>query len=240
MSTDIAKELDNLGKSSRRSALISTLGIGVLIATQAFAVIKLRSARDELRELESQSLALRGENTALDKQNRQLEEQRQKRDEELKNLDQLLAAKKNALSDIVELTAKGDSATLGAIRDKAGLQLGDAYKFWQQGYAAFTAGKRAEAERLYRASIQADASYAPPYNSLGRLALEAGDAEPAKQWFLKAVERRPDYAPALDNIAIIEYQRGNRDEAIRWNQKALEARPAYDKALALQRVLKSK
>jgi tetratricopeptide (TPR) repeat protein len=246
-SADLAGGLERLGQSSHRSAVLSGFGLAVLISALLLAGAKLEHTRRELQAASEQRAVIEKEvkglmlkRAALVQDKARLETDKAELERQINAARQELAAQDSALTDIAELASHGNAQTLPAIREKAASELGSAYQLWQQGYSAFQAKNLAEAERLYRAAVAANPSYAPPYNSLGRLKHEAGELDAAEKWYRAAIERRKDYAPALHNLSLLEYKRGNFAESKRWNDAALAARPGYDLALKVQRSLVGK
>lgn len=73
---------------------------------------------------------------------------------------------------------------------------------WYEGYRAFGAGKIESAELLYAQSREADPTYAPPVNSLGRIALKEERYEAAELLFREAKTLDANYSPSAFNLII--------------------------------------
>jgi tetratricopeptide (TPR) repeat protein len=108
---------------------------------------------------------------------------------------------------------------------------GLAIKHWQKGYSYFNANNQQEAERSYREAIAADPSYAPAYNSLGRIAAKQGNQQEALRWYDKAIAANPHYAPALNNRALALRKLSDLHSAREAAKAALVARPGYVPAM---------
>ena len=70
----------------------------------------------------------------------------------------------------------------------------------ESGYAYYTKGDKVNAEINYRKAIEADPTYAIPYNNLGQIAEESKDFAVADQMYREAIRRNPEYSAALYNL----------------------------------------
>jgi tetratricopeptide (TPR) repeat protein len=101
---------------------------------------------------------------------------------------------------------------------------------WRHGYAAYSAGKLAEARSLFEKSRSLDPSYAPPLASLGKMAADDLRFTDAAELYNKAHKVDPKFAPAAGNLALLSIQQGKLNEAQKWAETALKANPDYTPA----------
>lgn len=111
----------------------------------------------------------------------------------------------------------------------------EARRLWNDGWALFNQGNLSAARDKYTSSSRADPTYAPPLNSLGRLAETAGDHASAVRFYEQAVRLDGDYVPALDNLARARLEAGRVTEARTLITHALEVRPHHELSEALLR-----
>jgi len=235
VTADIDARLEQLGKASSRSALMGALGLTVLLGSLAISAVQIHKSEQTLAQRAAQLEAKQQESLALDRrlsersaEIRRLDEQKAALLKDVAQAQEQAQAKEDALSSVRVLASEKNQKAILAVVD-----VGNAAQLWQQGFKAFNEGKRAEAQKFYEQSIAADPTYAPAYNSLGRLKDAAGDLKGAEELYQKAVNLRGDYAPALYNLALIAVRRGDLPQGKIWNDKALAARPNYAPARAL-------
>ncbi|HEY5961921.1 MAG TPA: TIR domain-containing protein, partial [Polyangiaceae bacterium] len=111
-------------------------------------------------------------------------------------------------------STSGDSGATSAARKQA-------QAIWRKGYAAYLGGRYAEAKAFYEKANAADPTYAPTYNSLGRLQLDQGNSAGAIQVLQKAIDYDADYAPAHNNLAVANLMLAQAESA------DSKARPRY-------------
>lgn len=96
-----------------------------------------------------------------------------------------------------------------------------------EGMAAWQAGRRAEAEALYRQVVERFPLRPEGYNKLGTVYANARELDEAEQYFRQALSRDARHVPALTNLGNIYLERGDVDEAIRLYLLALNADSEY-------------
>ena len=74
---------------------------------------------------------------------------------------------------------------------------------WNRGYQQFLSERYERARHEYESAIKLDSTYAPAYNSLGRLDLMSGDVPAARVHFENALAHDKQYVPALSNLALV-------------------------------------
>jgi tetratricopeptide (TPR) repeat protein len=74
---------------------------------------------------------------------------------------------------------------------------------WNRGYQQFLNERYERARHEYESAIKLDSTYAPAYNSLGRLDLMSGDVPAARVHFENALAHDKQYVPALSNLALV-------------------------------------
>ncbi len=88
----------------------------------------------------------------------------------------------------------------------------------------------ADAETLYRATIQANPECWMAYNNLAGALIARGQAGEAKGLIERALELRPDYPDAHNNLGLVLAAEGRAGEAIAHYRAALQLDPAYAEA----------
>ncbi len=101
----------------------------------------------------------------------------------------------------------------------------EAETWFQKGVAAYTQGRRQEAESCYREALRADPGKPEVLNNLGVLRLEEKRYEEARDLFRRALERAPRYARARLNLAGAQWALGERDGAVEEALRASELDP---------------
>jgi Tfp pilus assembly protein PilF len=101
----------------------------------------------------------------------------------------------------------------------------EAEAWFKKGVAAYTQGRRQEAESCYREALRADPSKPEVLNNLGVLRLEEKRYEEARDLFRRALERAPRYARARLNLAGAQWALGERDGAVEEALRASELDP---------------
>jgi Tfp pilus assembly protein PilF len=86
---------------------------------------------------------------------------------------------------------------------------------------------RDDAETYFRQAITIDDSYAPPWNSLGLIALTYHQPQLAESLFVDALERDPRYAEAMFNIGNLRFDDQEWESARDWFDKAIAADPDF-------------
>jgi len=87
-----------------------------------------------------------------------------------------------------------------------------------------------QAEEWFRKSIAEDFNYAPPWSSLGYIALSQRRFEVADSLFREALKRSPQYVEALYNLGSVRWDQGDTDGAEYWFKKAIEVKPDFTAA----------
>ncbi|HLK91079.1 MAG TPA: tetratricopeptide repeat protein [Polyangia bacterium] len=144
------------------------------------------------------------------------------------------------ITQIVATSAKPSFSSPAALENTSAPVSGNrerARSLWQQGYRAFNGGKEADARTFYTRAIEADSSYAPAYNSLGRLAIDDGDLPGAEVQLKAAIARDPKYAPAYQNLAVMYALQNRFDEAQHNVEMALQINPSFSQAKRLAKNL---
>lgn len=98
---------------------------------------------------------------------------------------------------------------------------------WYQGYQKFDDKKYEEAIRLYNQSQVLDPMYAPPVNSLGRIAMNDKKLTEAERLFRKAQQLDAGYSPASYNLALVLAMQKKKSEAQGEFRRALRKWPDY-------------
>lgn len=101
----------------------------------------------------------------------------------------------------------------------------EAEVWFQKGVAAYTQGRRQEAESCYREALRADPGKPEVLNNLGVLRLEEKRYEEARDLFRRALDRAPRYARARLNLAGAQWALGERDGAVEEALRASELDP---------------
>ncbi len=103
-------------------------------------------------------------------------------------------------------------------------------KILERGIAHHQAGRRQEAERIYRQVLARDPGSADALHLLGLLAKEAGDHQGAFNLIRKAVELEPGSALLHNNLGSVLESLERLDEAIQAYEQALRLQPDYAEA----------
>ena len=74
-------------------------------------------------------------------------------------------------------------------------------------------GRLADAERVYKAIIAIDETYAAAYNGLGVVAIQRQDGTAARGYFEKTVQLDPDLVEAQLNLGLLYKMAGDRARA---------------------------
>lgn len=111
---------------------------------------------------------------------------------------------------------------------------------WYEGYTAFGAGKVESAALLYAQSREADPTYAPPVNSLGRIALKEERYEPAELLFREAKTLDANYSPAAFNLVIALAEQHKIAEAQALLADASKRWPDYKNRKSVAGLVKTK
>lgn len=101
----------------------------------------------------------------------------------------------------------------------------EAEAWFQKGVAAYTQGRRQEAEGFYREALRADPGKPEVLNNLGVLRLEEKRYEEARDLFQRALERAPRYARARLNLAGAQWALGEQEVAVEEALRASELDP---------------
>ncbi len=88
----------------------------------------------------------------------------------------------------------------------------------------------ANAETLYRTTIDRNPECSMAHNNLGLLLAERGQVDEAISHYQEALKIEPDYAIAHNNLGNALFGRGQVDDAIAHCRKALEIKPDYAEA----------
>ncbi|MFP4354519.1 MAG: tetratricopeptide repeat protein [Phycisphaerae bacterium] len=98
-----------------------------------------------------------------------------------------------------------------------------------RGIEQLRAGDLDAAEKTFRQAIEADVSYGPAHNNLGKVYLQKKDLHPAALEFQAAIDRMPDHAGPLNNLAmtweqawVVDPQLGSLDRAIELYRRAVQ------------------
>jgi tetratricopeptide (TPR) repeat protein len=88
----------------------------------------------------------------------------------------------------------------------------------------------ADAETLWRATVERNPACALAWNNLGVLALERGDDAEAERLFGESLRRDPEYEAALNNAGFALARSGRAAEAIPYYERALAVWPGFPDA----------
>jgi len=248
-------------RSQRRTIVVMLVYLGMAFAVLYVTAMLVAKARQDLEEAqqdleEAQKLLLLAEarrsavNDNLEIADAEVIRLKSAHKKVLDETETLEKRKSELKNEVTEL--KRDRARLlNGIADGRAEEIADrinretgsdrqtAKRLWNEGYEAFNQKHFPKAEALYKQSIAADETYAPPYNSLGRLAVESDDAKEAERYYLLAIHHRDYYAPALYNMALLRQDAKKWDEAREWVDQALAAKPGYKPARKLDQKLKA-
>jgi len=240
------RHLAELARSSRRAAILSAIGALVVFAALTISsFIMLRTTR-KAEELSNQNALLTNKNNDLLKTNGALEGEIAEKtarsrslDEQIKTLTAKrdLAERRTAASEYecdnlkVGLTSAATPGDLQKLqseakehekeaslptadpdRDQARQQARDE---WEAGLAARDKAPAA-AESHFKKAIQADPTYAAPYNSLGRLKFDNKKLDEAIALYKQALDRSSTYTPAIYNLAIAYKKIGHNADALEY------------------------
>lgn len=86
---------------------------------------------------------------------------------------------------------------------------------------------RNDAEREFKAALQIDPDFPPPYNNLGYLYRGSGNFADAEEAFQNYIRLLPDEANPHDSIADLYTKMGKYDQAIEHYQTAVELNPNF-------------
>lgn len=243
---DVSDTIAQLGASERRArrrrTLLTVVPVLAMLGVYSALVVAVTSRSKELHET---SEALKEKRAELGQVEEDLAEANEKRAElgkavsvlEEKNAHD--ARQERAIASAVARQTTPEAA----VAEVRALVQGEpatvpprvrAIALWNQGYTASNNGDEARAEQLYLSAKAADPSYAPPYNSLGRLAYDRGDLAKADALYIEALKRDPNYAPAIHNRSLIAKKQGRTGEAVELNEKALKLRPGYAPAVNMR------
>lgn len=101
---------------------------------------------------------------------------------------------------------------------------------YQMAGQSLAAGRLAEAESLYRQTLESDAKHVPSLYQLGVIALQTGRSEAAAELFRKCIALSPRIAEAHASLGIALFKLGRFDAALKSGRRALELKPGYAEA----------
>jgi tetratricopeptide (TPR) repeat protein len=234
---DLKKYLVSIGESERRTARTvrrwSLVPLAIGLVWMTFSVWKVSEAEEKRELLENQITELQDRKLKLVQDNNLL----QQRADEAAQAAPAIYSDMQALAAARETVAAASSANPSTtIEELKHVLTTDvkpsaeqrAKELWARGYQAYLSSNRKDAKKYYSLAAEADASYAPALNSLGRLAGEEGDKAEEEKKYREALKNSDDtYVPALNNLARVEYAKGNLDDAERLAKGALKLRPGY-------------
>lgn len=102
---------------------------------------------------------------------------------------------------------------------------------FRRALALHQAGRRADAEQIYRQILAAHPRHAPSLHFLGVAAFQAGDPRRAIELIEAALAIDPSAAETYNNLGVVCQNAGELDRAARAFQRALELVPRYPEAL---------
>jgi tetratricopeptide (TPR) repeat protein len=104
--------------------------------------------------------------------------------------------------------------------------------YFQFGAASERRGDFAQAEMLFRKSIEQDSNFAEALNYLGYMWADRGEnLEEAREFIKRAVELEPENAAFLDSKAWVLFKLNQPQEALEWMRKAIEFAEESDATL---------
>ncbi|MDJ0764577.1 MAG: hypothetical protein QNJ97_16485 [Myxococcota bacterium] len=254
--TDVAELRDVLEKLDLKERKASRRAQVALIVIVVLGLIAIGTSALIVQNLTQQAASLTADIDRLEKKrdellevNADLEEQAEEDEQQIKALEtdrvrivQKIEDAREGLTEIEEKVKQGNQrAAIDIINEKKHeidvalpsvkpSKRDQARSLWSKGYRAFKSGDKNRAKQLYNKAIKTDARYAPPYNSLGRL---ADDPAVQEQYYRQALEKRNNYWAALYNMAVLHFNKREYGEARNWAKKALEARQGDEKTLTL-------
>ncbi len=98
------------------------------------------------------------------------------------------------------------------------------------GVAHHRAGRRREAETIYRQLLQREPRSPELHYNLAGLLKSASRVEESIEAYRTAIALRPDFADALNNLALLLFQQGNSQEAIACYRRAIAIAPDHSAA----------
>jgi tetratricopeptide (TPR) repeat protein len=101
---------------------------------------------------------------------------------------------------------------------------------YQMAGQSFAAGRLAEAESLYRQTLEADPKHVPSLYQLGVIALQTGRFEAAAWLFQNCAALSPRIAEVHASLGIALFKLGRFEAALRSGRRALELKPGYAEA----------
>lgn len=87
--------------------------------------------------------------------------------------------------------------------------------------ALIKSGKYAEAEPILKAALEADVTYGPAHNNLGKCYFKRGEMYLAAWEFQYAANLMPDHAEPRNNLGLVFESVGKLDDAVTWYDAAL-------------------
>ena len=100
----------------------------------------------------------------------------------------------------------------------------------QQGVAAHKEGNLQEAERVYRAILQAQPKHPDANHNLGNTLQELGRLEEAEESYRQAIALKSDFAEAHNNLGVTLADLGRLDDAVTSHKKAIALKSDYAEA----------
>lgn len=245
-------------KSRRRTLVVMLVYLGTAIAVLSYTARSVRKAQQDVAQAETLLTTTKQESeTALsqrDKANEvaesvrvEIARSRETWSEDMKKLEE----RRLVLNQEVTRLKEDRSRLLNAIDDgraketaekimhETGSDRKQARQLWKEGYKAFNDERLRAAAALYQQSLDADETYAPPYNSLGRISAKHDDPVTAERYYRQALRHRDYYAPALHNMGVLRFETNEYEESRQWVDRALMADPSYAPSKKIDKKLRA-
>lgn len=246
--TPLQQPLASLARSSKRAALIAAMGALIVFVSLGIGSLVIISANKELdnkhREL-SQQIAdkenlkkdldqkIEASRLALEQTEQALARQRQETTaarQQTATAQQQTAAAQSEIQDITDRLGADSSpqACQELQKEIAPLEQSSTLDLARKEFRAGLAVRNKDAalaEQHFQKAIEADPTYAAPYNALGRLKLKSGKTAEAVALYQQALQHSPTYAPAIYNLARAYEIRGERVKALEYAKALQRLRP---------------
>jgi tetratricopeptide (TPR) repeat protein len=209
----LEEQVGGLKSSSRRAALLATVGGMIVFGAIGTGAVVLLMRNDEIRR-----------QLAIERELRLKLEAEQGAAQDLADRIEAIS-EPEACSDLREQIAT-PAVSPNTPRERARAE-------WRAGLAIRRTDP-ARAVAHFDAAIRADTSFPAPYNSLGRMEFDRGNRAKATEYYRAALAQSRAYSPALYNLAIVNLIEGRVAEAQAQASELVRLRPDDRKAQELQ------